>query len=247
MPWPAGPWHPAQVAAFALPAAGSPAACAAEIASKKIAPALNSVRVIACSRSTLIIVGFYCQSIMLADRSVRLFVSTFLPGCRYVRSCHFCGRSFKVVGRLRQMMCDAFVTVDAGQSGLQSCHHTLLRGWGHLMNIEGALIMAIAALARIRRLHGGPDILSELQPMPFEFFRRVDSSQKLVPELVTGLDFSPQFREPCTGDVTVGAARSHAELILGSECCLYIPDKQYRASHDRKHRIAAYWLFPSPS
>lgn len=112
------------------------------------------------------------------------------------------------------MMCDAFVTVDAGQSGLQSCHHTLLRGWGHLMNIEGALIMAIAALARIRRLHGGPDILSELQPMPFEFFRRVDSAQKLVPELVTGLDFSPNFREPGMGDVTVGAARSHAELIL---------------------------------
>ena len=111
------------------------------------------------------------------------------------------------------MMCDPFVAIDASQSGLQARYHALLRGRGHLMNVHGTCIVAIAALARVRGLHRGPDVFSKLPPVLFEFFRCADSPQDLVPQLVAGLDLSPNLEPPVTRDMAIGTSRLHAELI----------------------------------
>ena len=58
------------------------------------------------------------------------------------------------------------------------------------MDVHRIFRVAIAALTRVARLHASPDILGQRKPMLFEFRRRVDSAEKLVPELVAGLDFS---------------------------------------------------------
>jgi hypothetical protein len=94
------------------------------------------------------------------------------------------------------MMCDPFVAINAGQPGLQARHHALLHGWSHLMNVNGAHIMAIAALARIGGLHGGPDIFSKLQPMLFEFLRCIDGAQNLVPDRAR----HRAHRDACAGE-----------------------------------------------
>lgn len=112
------------------------------------------------------------------------------------------------------MMCDPFMAIDASQSGLQARQHALLRGWGHLMNVHRTCIMAMAALARIRDLHRGPDVFCKLLPVLFEFLRRADRTQKLVPQLVASLDLASNLEPPVTRNMAIGTSRLDAELIV---------------------------------
>jgi len=145
------------------------------------------------------------------------------------------------------MMGDAFMAIDTGQSRLQPWHHALLRGRGHLMNVHGARIMAIAALARIGRLHGSPDIFGQFQPVLFEFLRRADGAEHFVPQLVAGLDLAPNLEPPVTRDVAVGTGRPHAELILEVNGLLVFLINGIAHLVAGGAKTAACWLPPFPS
>ena len=82
------------------------------------------------------------------------------------------------------------------------------------MDIHGVFRVAIAALARVTRLHRVPNVLRELEPMLVELFRRVDGPQGLMQELITGLDLPPDLEKPFMRHVAIGADRTHSELIL---------------------------------
>src|SRR5580704_536802 len=112
------------------------------------------------------------------------------------------------------MVRDALVAIDAGQSGLYSRHHALLRRFGHPLNVHSAYGVTIAAFGRFGLLHGRPHTLGKLLAMLLEFFWRIDGSQDLVKDLVAGLNLAPHLGEPFMRHVTVGAGRAHAERIL---------------------------------
>ena len=82
------------------------------------------------------------------------------------------------------------------------------------MDVHGIFCVAIAALARVARLHRVPDVLGELEAVLLELFRRADGAQNLVQQLITGLDLPPDLVEPFMRDMAVRADRTHSELIL---------------------------------
>lgn len=73
--------------------------------------------------------------------------------------------------------------------------------------------MAVSALARVRRLHAGPDILRQLHPVRLELLARIDGPENLVQELVRRCDLAPYLVNPLMGDVAIRTGRSHTRPV----------------------------------
>ena len=112
------------------------------------------------------------------------------------------------------MMSNALVAIDTGQTGLKPFRHHLLGGLRLFVRIHGRRRVAIAAFMRIILFHGRPDMLGELKPMLFEFFRSPDSPEELVKDLVAGLDLAPDLIKPLVRNVTIGTTRPNARPVL---------------------------------
>jgi len=71
---------------------------------------------------------------------------------------------------------NALVAIDTGQAGLESFLHNFRSHLFLLVRIHSRHRVTIAALVRIVRLHGSPDMLREFEPVSFEFFGGVDGA-----------------------------------------------------------------------
>ena len=115
-------------------------------------------------------------------------------------------------------MRDTLATIDAGRAGLDRFRHHL-SGSRLLVRIHRVDRVAIAAFARVGRLHRRPDVLRELEPVRFEFFAGADGAENLVQHLVGSLDLSLDLVDPDLRHVAVRTYRAHAGPVFPVMVC----------------------------
>src|SRR6185436_3312566 len=96
---------------------------------------------------------------------------------------------------IRLVVSDAEMAVDAGQSLGLHLLVPLSRRLALLVRIHRGILVAVAALERVGRLHALPDARGELVAMLLEFFARVDNAGQLSPDLQRGGHFALQHRD----------------------------------------------------
>ena len=114
---------------------------------------------------------------------------------------------------LGQQMRDALVAVDAGLAFLLRLGVIRPRTRSLLFAVHRREAVAVAALARVARLHLAPLVGRELHPLRLELLFRVDVAHQLAVELARGLDLAHDLVSPVLGDVAIGAHRTHARPI----------------------------------
>ncbi len=113
----------------------------------------------------------------------------------------------------RQAVRDALVAVDAGLALFHGVAMDARRESGLTLHIHGLEIMAVAALARIGRLHVGPDMAGQPQALFVELFRRIHRANGPVIQLVGGPDLADQLGDPLLRHMAVRADGAHARWI----------------------------------
>lgn len=87
-----------------------------------------------------------------------------------------------------------------------------------LSAVHGFVGMAVATFSRVVGHHRIPNIGRQSQTMSVEFFRRIDSPENFVIDLVGGLDFTNEFGCPRFWHMAVGAYGPHAGTVGIVDC-----------------------------
>ena len=108
---------------------------------------------------------------------------------------------------------NALVTVDAGLL-------LVLRDLVHLgtaqflpLGVHAFKAVAIAAFARVHRLHTRPLMLGQTKPIRLELLLGIDGAHQLAPQLGAGLDLAYDLVRPVLGHMAVRTGGSHAGAI----------------------------------
>ena len=112
-----------------------------------------------------------------------------------------------------QLVGNTLVAVDAGHIGIECFRVELGCFFALLVEVHELEAVAVAALARIRFLHVGPDAFGELQALGLVLLRRADGAEQLVHDFVGRLDLANDFMLPFLGYMAVRAGGAHPGTV----------------------------------